>query len=124
MIVLTLPFPPTANTYYRSIGRGRVIISEKGRAYRKRVVASVFEAFDGRPPALCCRLAVCIRVYPPDRKRRDLNNLGKCLLDSLTHAGLWVDDERIDDERWIRCAPCEGGRVVVHVSDFNPEVAK
>lgn len=33
--------------------------------------------------------------YPPDARRRDLDNVLKCTLDSLVHAGLMEDDSQI-----------------------------
>ena len=42
MIELTLPWPPTVNTYWRNFG-GRTIVSAKGRSYRKAC------GFDSRP---------------------------------------------------------------------------
>lgn len=84
-----LPFPPTVNTYYRHVG-ARVLISRKGRAYRKKIE----EVLRG-----CRRIAgrvmMRVDVYPPDLRRRDLDNLLKGLQDSLTHAGLLADDSDI-----------------------------
>jgi len=31
----------------------------------------------------------------PDRRRRDLDNLLKSLLDAITHAGIWDDDSQV-----------------------------
>ena len=40
MIEVTLPWPPTVNTYWR-VFNGRSILSEKGREYRKAVADQV-----------------------------------------------------------------------------------
>lgn len=95
VITLTLPYPPSTNTYYRSLRKGpmagRVLISEKGRNYReavKRSVGFTHAAQNGR-------LSVGITLFPPDRRRRDVDNCLKALLDSLTHAGVWDDDNQI-----------------------------
>nr|WP_246877229.1 RusA family crossover junction endodeoxyribonuclease [Pantoea ananatis] len=34
-------------------------------------------------------------LYPLDKRNRDLDNYQKTLFDSLTHAGVWVDDRQI-----------------------------
>lgn len=93
MLTLTLPWPPTANTYYRNLP-GKTLISEKGRAYRAAVAQQVLVQRGAR--RLSGRLAVAIVAHVPDRRRRDLDNLFKGVLDSLTHAGVWLDDEQID----------------------------
>ena len=40
MIELTLPWPPSTNTYYRNIA-GKTLISAKGREYRAAVADQV-----------------------------------------------------------------------------------
>lgn len=36
-----------------------------------------------------------IELYPPDNRRRDVDNSLKCLLDTFTHGGLYRDDSQI-----------------------------
>ena len=69
---------------------------------------------------VCCmpatdRLAVTIRVYPPDRRRRDLDNLTKSILDLLTKAKVWIDDSQIDDLRIIRQNIVPNGRIEIEI---------
>lgn len=45
------------------------------------------------------RLKVDIIAYPPDKRRRDLDNLLKAPQDSLQHAGVFHDDSQIADLR-------------------------
>lgn len=100
MIEIELPWPPSLNRYYRTF-RGRILIAADGRAYRTAVARHVALQCIGREP-LADRLAVEIALAPPDRRRRDLDNTLKALLDACTHAGLWRDDELIDDLRIVR----------------------
>ena len=109
--MMTLPFPPTVNTYWRSVG-GRVLISEKGREYRQAVAELAAE--QRWPKYGDSRLSVSIEAWMPDKRRRDLDNLLKSLLDSLTHAGVWDDDSQIDGIAIWR-APAIGGMVKVEV---------
>lgn len=111
MINLTLPFPPTVNTYYRNVG-GVMKISEKGRAYRKAVADQVLIQRGSK--GLTERLCVAITAHVPDNRKRDLDNLFKAILDSLTHAGVWADDSQIDELSIVR-API-GGMVIVRVT--------
>ena len=96
MIELTLPWPPTVNTYWRNVN-GRTIISAKGREYRKAVADQVLIQRGAKH--LDYALQVTIAAYRPDRRRRDLDNLLKAILDSLTHAGVMEDDCLIVDLR-------------------------
>lgn len=60
-------------------------------------------------------VSVEIDLYPPDRRRRDIDNPLKCLLDSMTHAGVYEDDSQIKDIELHMCEPMppEG---MVHVT--------
>lgn len=112
---IELPYPPSLNSYYRTV-KGRILISAEGRTYRKTVADYVMESRTAA--ALSGRLAVELFVYPPDRRRRDLDNVSKCLFDSLTKAGVWKDDEQIDLLMIRRGAPVFGGAVVVNVREI------
>ncbi|HNX25798.1 MAG TPA: RusA family crossover junction endodeoxyribonuclease [Phycisphaerae bacterium] len=89
---LQLPFPPSVNHYWRNF-RGRTIISKAGRDYRAEVCATL--AGGGKPPFIG-RIALCMDAFPPDRRRRDLDNILKASLDSLTHAQIYDDDHQVD----------------------------
>lgn len=97
-VFLTVPWPPTVNTYYRNV-RGMMKISETGRAYSNQVSVNVrcaqIRGEISRNPLLG-RLLVRIDLYQKDKRRRDIDNLFKALLDSITKAGVWGDDEQID----------------------------
>lgn len=116
MTVLDLPFPPSMNTYWRhpTTGKlaGRHLISEKGRVYR----ADVLEvACRYRIPMFQGRVSLSIDVFPPDRRRRDLDNMLKALLDGLVHARILEDDSLIDKLLIERCAVVPKGLVRVFI---------
>lgn len=102
-----LPVPPSVNHYYVRGFRGAVGISKKGKLYRAAVVAALKQLglhFTGRldvsivyVPGKCVSVTVReIEGEKPDDNGLDLDNLNKCLLDSLTHAKVWKDDGAID----------------------------
>lgn len=117
----TLPYPPSVNTYWRHPSRGplagRHLISQEGRNYRETIHSLCGIA---REAPLTGPLAVDIEAFFPDRRRRDLDNILKSLLDSLTHAGVWEDDSQITDLR-IRKGPHIAGMVKVHISKIKEE---
>lgn len=52
--------------------------------------------------ALEGRLAVHVALYPPDRRKRDIDNVLKSLLDACEHAGCYENDSQIDELHIIR----------------------
>jgi len=117
MLILDLPFPPSVNHYYRSPTRGalagRHLISQAGRTYRAQVKADVQRV---TLTPVTGRLAVHVDAFPPDNRRRDLDNIGKALLDALVHAGVITDDGDIDQYSVTRKSKAPNGRVRVFVS--------
>ena len=114
--ILNLPYPPTVNTYWRNIsnkGRPRVLISKKGREYRQGV-HYILNTCD-IPDFGDDKLKVSISVNPPDKRRRDLDNLPKAVLDALQKAGVYTDDSNIDDLRIVRQEVIKGGGIQVHI---------
>jgi crossover junction endodeoxyribonuclease RusA len=57
-------------------------------------------------------------AFPPDRRRRDLDNLPKAVLDSLAHAGVYEDDSQIDLLIIRRCDPIKGGKLKIRISEL------
>jgi crossover junction endodeoxyribonuclease RusA len=55
-----------------------------------------------------------IECFRPDLRRRDLDNILKALLDSMTHAGVMQDDALIEDLR-VYWADDVGGMVKVTI---------
>lgn len=111
--MILLPWPPSMNRMWRSV-RGRNILSKEGREYRENGLHVVSAQSPCRWPAEA-RLSVSITVYPPDRRRRDLDNMMKAPLDLLTHAGVYADDSQIDRLLIQRAAVTPGGRVEIEI---------
>ena len=97
MVNLTLPYPPSMNHYWRHF-RGHTVIRREGRTFRTNVCALLAGPGGGGPrkPPAGGRIALCMDAFPPDRRRRDLDNLQKPTLDALEHAGIYEDDSQID----------------------------
>lgn len=90
-----------------------VLISKEGRDYRRAVEMEVAKSLlENIGESM---LEVEIDMYPPDRRRRDSDNITKALFDSLQHAGVYGDDYQIERFTVERFAPQKPGFVVVRI---------
>lgn len=107
-IHLDLPLPPSINHYWRHRIAGRVgkqfiqiYVSEEGQDFIRKVDRMVLEQIGFHRPTLE-RVRVLIQISYRDRRAIDLDNRVKPLFDALTQAGIWKDDEQVDDFRVVR----------------------
>lgn len=115
MITFVLPFPPSMNTYWRNLN-GRTLLSAKGRKYKNDVAYAVYEQLKKKPVPIAANVAVKIEFYPPNNIRRDMDNYFKALFDSLTTAGVWVDDTQIKriESEWFESVI--NGKVIIYIN--------
>lgn len=110
-ILLTLPYPPSVNTYWGFQGHRR-FLTTKAVQFKKEVARQV---------NLCPtkftneRLEVFITLNPPDKRTRDIDNIAKPTLDALVSAGLFIDDGQIDRLVIVRSNTVKGGSMMVGV---------
>ena len=114
--MINLPWPPSINHYWRHF-RGRMVISREGRTFRENVCALLAGGGPRQPPA-GGRIALAMDAFPPDRRRRDLDNIQKPVLDALQHAGIYLDDSQIDLLITRRCARTENGKLAIQINDL------
>jgi len=117
-MILELPYPPTVNTMYATVN-GRRVKSAKARAYQATIMGIL--SISKVPDFKSHKLSVTVWVYPPDRRKRDLSNLDKALMDSLVAGGLFDDDSQIDELRFVRKEqdPEKKGYVRVQINTFD-----
>lgn len=115
---LTLPCPPSNNTYYRH-ARGRNYLSEKAEKFAEEV-NSIIQQKD-LALKLPQKLSVTIYASPPDNRKRDLDNVLKGLFDALTKAGFWVDDSQIDHLSISRIAKRKSGGIRMQVRTLDDD---
>ena len=107
-IVLTLPWPPSTNTYYRR-GKYATYLSPKGREFKAAVADLISSLAVGIGEPLKTRLSVYIGLSAPSKRTLDIDNRAKAILDSLQDAGVIEDDSQIDHLTLIRMPVSKGG---------------
>ena len=113
---LTPPYPPSVNHYWRRVGL-HTLISREGRTFRRNVCALLGGGGPRKPPS-GGRISLAMDAFPPDRRRRDLDNIQKPVLDALEHAGVYADDSQIDLLVTRRREAVPEGRLLVTVDEF------
>jgi crossover junction endodeoxyribonuclease RusA len=102
-MILLLPWPPSVNHYWRHVIlktkrglRQRTLISMEGRHYRTEAIRTIRKQ---KPvhEIINQPVKVEMHLFPPDRRKRDIDNYSKCVLDALTHARIWDDDYLVND---------------------------
>jgi crossover junction endodeoxyribonuclease RusA len=105
VIQLELPYPPSVNHYWGQHGKFKYL-GKKGKIFRQEVMERVAEA---GLKALEGNLAMHVALYPPDRRKRDVDNVLKPLLDACEHAGCYLNDAQISELHILRRDVIKGG---------------
>lgn len=108
-IKITLPYPPSANRYWRN-WNGRMVLSAEARQY-KLDVAALARALKLRPSDAPCSIE--LKVYRPIR-RGDLSNRIKIVEDALQGVA-YIDDAQIEEIRAYRFDDKKHPRVEVTI---------
>lgn len=111
MKTLTIPYPPSVNTYWGFKGHRR-FLTPKANQFKSAVAQIVSDQqikFGNQ------RLEISITLYPPDRRIRDIDNVVKSTFDSLVQAGAFEDDSCIDVLLVQRGAIIKGGKAEVTI---------
>ena len=126
MLKFVLPWPPSTNAYYRAIVRTKLvngklthypaaILSEKARAYKGKVKLAV----GFFPVPLSGPVAVSMVLHPPTKRKYDIDNRFKAVLDSLTAAGVWLDDSQVVELQAAKGDIIKSGQVVVRIMEVE-----
>ena len=118
-LTMTLPYPPSINKYWLLNRNGSRRLSADAVDFRNSVI-SEFYKFSWRNQ-LTGKCTVVIDEYPKNRIRRDIDNVIKPILDALTHAGVWEDDEQVYKllVRKHEPDPAKKGYVTVKVKEID-----
>ena len=115
-----LPYPISANTYWRKTNRGIVYLSPAGQKYKDIVIKNY--KFANKPSDAL--LAMEIIIHPvltkkglPSKKLIDIDNGNKCILDSMIGI-FYIDDKQIKDLHIKYGEPVSKGAVTIKINNF------
>ncbi|EPR8379442.1 RusA family crossover junction endodeoxyribonuclease [Klebsiella variicola] len=103
----------------KGTAKGKLLVSEAGRKFKHAVRAAIIEQLKAVPKPSASPAEVVIVLYPPDYRRRDLDNYNKALFDALTYAGIWEDDSQVKRMTIEWGENAKGGRVEITITAFN-----
>jgi Holliday junction resolvase RusA-like endonuclease len=131
MIELTLPYPPTVNSY-KNVGRLKT--TKTGKLYQPRYNSPETNAYYCHVINSCLRSKIVslgnvpitleIYLYPASNHRSDISNRIKILEDALVKAGCFDDDSQVDFLMVKRMPVFQYGKVEVKIYPSNPASVK
>ena len=107
-VTMRLPWPPSTNRLWRHKGK-KVYIDPKYKAWRKEAgwtAGGVFKV-EGDLRRIDWEFSASLVLSPPDKRRRDLDNVIKPIFDLLQEMQ-WIKDDYLCQElhvKWDRKLP-------------------
>lgn len=113
---LVLPYPTgiSVNQCWKR-GRWGVYLDPRVKDYRNEVIVACQHA----PNFGKLKMSVEIECHFPDKRKRDLDNILKVVLDSMVKAKLFDDDSQIVGLNIWYAGICTGGKLVVTVKEHQ-----
>ena len=104
--VLPYPIGISVNHCWKRAGN-KTFLAPAVRRYRQEVWVTMgsWVSFNDEP------VRVEIGMFPPDKRRRDADNILKVVLDALCHAGTLADDSQIMQLYVQKFPPVKGGKL-------------
>lgn len=114
-IFLDLPLPPSVNSYWGFSGSRR-FLTLQAREFKVQVAHIVSQ----QPIKFGnARLSLTVTLCFKDRRRADIDNRIKSLLDALVQSGLFDDDSQIDELHIYRGLIQKQGLALVKIIEIE-----
>lgn len=112
---LELPWPVSLNAYYR-IRQNRIMVTAEARNYRQK---ACFLAYRLRRAFWHDKIYLKIEAYPPNKRKFDIDNVLKCLIDSLQEAKIFENDSQIETILIEKKEIQDPAKVIISISKIN-----
>ncbi|MEO0943221.1 MAG: RusA family crossover junction endodeoxyribonuclease [Pseudomonadota bacterium] len=96
-ITVRLPWPPSTNNLFAHRAMGGTIRRFPSKTYKRWRKSAVQALCDLGVNKITTACRIEIVLTPPDRRRRDIDNYLKAILDALVEAEVISDDSLIDE---------------------------
>lgn len=120
MTTLVLPYPISANAYWRSFvpkgwSRASVYVTREAKAYKEHCALIAKTA--GLKPKGHTKFALDVRFYQKDNRRFDIDNVCKITLDALKGV-VYDDDSQVQRLHAEKMGPSAQPRLEVEVREY------
>lgn len=117
-ITIKLPWPPSANSLWRTAPGGHgIYLSREYKSYLNNATCEYLA--QGRPRIEATPVQLGMKLFPPTRRPYDVDNRIKPTLDALTKIGFWLDDRIVRKITAVACPPVKNGAVIIMVAAFK-----
>ena len=120
MYTIELSWPPSVNQYWEHVYNAklrRVQVFPSKAALSFKVQTATLVRKKGAPPRFQNAIQIEIDAYPPDRRKRDSDNIVKATFDALTYSNVWRDDYQVVDFR-VRRFDETGDKLIVRITEL------
>jgi crossover junction endodeoxyribonuclease RusA len=114
-ITLILPLPPSVNSYWGFAGSRRflTLAAREFKIEVAHIVSHASNTFGDK------RLSLTTTLHFKDRRKSDIDNRIKSLLDALVQAGLFDDDSQVDELHVYSGEIIRQGKAIVTISEVE-----
>jgi crossover junction endodeoxyribonuclease RusA len=117
-VKINLPWPPSVNRIWKTTSKGGWYSTKEAKEYRISVTylaiaAGIRNSFPSG------NVRVCLFVYPPDKRKIDLDNRAKVILDALQDAKVYNNDSQIKILHMEMLEVRKGGFVTVIINKLD-----
>ena len=107
--------PPSVNTLWVNKPNGRYK-SKRGKIFENLACGELKKQFRYKP--LASSLKIHIRLYFKDKRKRDIDNYNKAILDSMTKI-IYEDDSQIEELNVKKLVGCGFDKVEIEVEELE-----